>query len=92
MAPRKSGYLVAIAAAGHGAPAPPAGAGVVIEEETAGRIGAEAKAGALAFGDQLRAGACDGGEEPVETSFAGDKLEAPFPCLLDEFVVAFGYP
>src|SRR5580658_4642406 len=82
--------LVAIAATGHRAPTPAARARVIIEKEAAGRVGADAKAGACAFGDQLSGGSRDSGEEPIQSPFAGDKLQAPFAVLLEEFVVPFG--
>ena len=62
----------------------------IIEKEATGRIGANAKGRAGAFGDQLSGGTCDGRQEPIQTAFAGDKFQAPCAVLLQEFVVPFG--
>jgi hypothetical protein len=89
MAAGKGSDFVAIAAAGHGAPAAAMRARGIIEE-AAGRIGTNAKGRAGSFGDQLSRGTCDGRQEPIQTAFAGDKLQAPCAVLLEEFVVPFG--
>lgn len=90
MAPGKGGYLVAIATACHGAPAAAARARVVIEEQAAGRIRADAQAGRGALGNEFGCGASHGGEEPFEPFFAGHEFQKPLAALQDELVVAFG--
>ena len=90
MAAREGGHFVSIAATGHGAPAAPAGARGVVEKEAAAWVGADAKAGGYTFRDEFGGRASDGGKEPVQTTFASDKLQAPFTVLLEEFVMALG--
>lgn len=90
MAAGKGSDFMAIAAPGHGAPATAMRARGIIEKEATGRIGANAKRRAGAFGDQLSGGTCDGRQEPIQTAFAGDKFQAPRAVLLQEFVVPFG--
>lgn len=82
--------FVAIATTGHRTPAAAARARVVIEKETAIRVGADAQTGAGTFGDELRCGTGDGCEEPVQATFAGDEFQAPFAVLLEDLVVSFG--
>ena len=53
MAAREGGHFVTIAAAGHGAPAAPAGARGIVEKEAAVAVGADAKAGGCTFRDEL---------------------------------------
>lgn len=81
--------LVTVAANGHGTPAAAAGAGIVVKEQAAGRVGAAADRGARTFDEELggRAGEC--GEEPVEPAFASDELKRPGTLVRDEFVVTF---
>jgi len=86
----EGGNFAAIAASGHGAPPAATRARGVVEEEAASRVGAEANGGSRSFDDNLRGGTGDGGEQPVETVFAGDVLDAPGLILLQEFVVALG--
>jgi len=62
----------------------------VVEKKAASRVGAEANRGVGAFDDDLRGGARDGGEQPVQAVIAGDILDAPGLRLLQQFVVAFG--
>jgi len=66
------------------------GAGVVIKEKTARRVGATPDWGARAFHEKLGSGAGDRGEEPIEAAFAGNKLEGPGALLGGQFVVPFG--
>jgi len=81
---------VAIAANGHGAPAAAVGARVVVEEEAARGIGANADGCVRAFDDQFGGRTRDGGEEPLEAAFASDEFQAPAFGAGNEFIVAFG--
>src|SRR5208282_4499587 len=81
---------MAIAAKRHGAPAPPPRPRVIVEKEPARRVRANTKARARAFRNEFRGRAGDGGEEPVQTTFASDKFQTPFAVLQQEFVVTFG--
>ena len=90
VAPEERGDLVAIAANGHGAPAAAVGARVVVEEEAARGIGANADRCVGAFDDQFGGGARNGGEEPFEAAFTSDEFQAPAFGAGHEFVVAFG--
>jgi len=86
----KNRDFVTIAAAGHGAPAPAPGPRGIIEKEPARRVGTGSKTGACAFGDDFGGRTRNGCQEPVQAAFAGDKFQAPFAILLEEFVVALG--
>ena len=90
MAAGKGSDFVAIAATGHGAPAAAARAGGIIEKEPAVRVAADAQAGTGTFCDELGCRTGDGGEEPVQATFAGDEFQAPFAVLLEDLVMAFG--
>lgn len=90
MAAEERGDLVAIAANGHGAPAAAMRARVVIEEEAARGIGANADRCIGAFDDQFSGGTRNGGEQPLEAAFASDEFQAPTFSAEHEFVVAFG--
>jgi len=90
MAAEEGGNFVTIAAKGHGAPAAAMCAGVIVEEEAAGGVGATANRGARAFDEEFGGGAGDGGEEPVQAAFAGDELERPGAVAGDELIVTFG--
>lgn len=62
----------------------------IIEEKAASRIGAETNGGFRSFDHDLGGGTGDGGEQPVQTVFAGDIFDAPGLILLQQFVVALG--
>src|SRR5271170_392946 len=89
-APGKGRDFMAIAAKRHRAPAPASGPRVIVEKEPTGWVGTNANAGACSFRNELRSRAGDGGQEPVQTPFAGDELQPPFAALLEKFVVTFG--
>ena len=65
-------------------------AGIIVEKEAAGGVGTAADGSARAFDEELGGGASEGGQEPVQTAFAGDELERPGPLLEYEFIVTFG--
>jgi hypothetical protein len=90
MAAEKGSGFVAIAAEGHRTPAAAMCAGIVVEKEAAGGVGTTADGNARAFDKELSGGASEGGEKPVQATFAGDELERPGSLVGDEFVVAFG--
>ena len=90
MAAEEGGDFVTVAAELHGAPAAAMRAGIVVEKEVAGRIGAPANGSTQAFDKELGGGTGDGGEEPFETAFARDKLQEPRAVARDEFIVALG--
>jgi len=90
MAAEESGDFVAIAADGHGAPAAAVRTGVIVEEKAARRVGAAANRSARTFDEEFGGGAGEGGEEPVQTAFAGDELERPLAVVGDELIVTFG--
>ncbi len=81
---------MAVAAEFHGAPAAAMGAGIVVEEEAAGGIGAAADGSVRTFDEELGAGAGDGSKEPVEAGFASNEFQGPGAVVEDELVVAFG--
>ena len=90
-APTQEGsHFVAVAAYRHGAPTAAMGSGGVIEEKTARGVGTAANRGARAFDEKLCRGTCNGGEKPLESTFACDETQRPIALLCDEFVVAFG--
>ena len=82
--------LMAIAAKGHGAPAAPVRAGIIVKEEAAGRVGAAADRRAGAFDEEFggRAGNC--GEKPVQATFASHELQRPGSFVGNKLVVALG--
>jgi hypothetical protein len=90
VATEERGDLVAIAADGHRAPAAAMRAGIIVEEKAAGRVGTATNGRARTFDEEFGSGASWGGEEPVEATFAGDKLEGPGTVTGYEFVVALG--
>jgi len=90
MAPGEGRNFMAIAATGHRAPAPAARARRIIEKEVTIRVGTGAESGTWTFRDEFGGGTRDGGKEPVQATFTGDKFQAPIAVLLDEFVVPFG--
>ena len=89
MLARESRDFAAIAAKGHGAPAPLAGSRVVGEEKAAIGIGAKAKPGTVPLGHDFSRGAGYRGEQPVEAAFASDKLNFPSAIQAHQFVVTF---
>ena len=90
MAAGKGSDFVAVAATGHGTPAAAARARGIIKKQPAVRVRANAQAGTGTFGDELCCRTGDGGEKPVQATFAGDEFQAPFAVLLEDLVVAFG--
>lgn len=90
MAAQEGGDFVAIAAKLHGTPAAAMRAGVVVEEQLAGRIRTTTNGSAGTFDEEFGGGAGDGSEEPFQAAFAGDKLQGPGATARDQFVVAFG--
>ena len=90
MAAEEGGDFVAIAAKLHGTPAAAMRAGIVVEKEAAGGIGATANGGAGALDEEFGGGTSDRGEQPFEAAFARDKLEGPGAVAGDELVVALG--
>lgn len=89
MASEEGGNFVAIATDRHGTPTAAMRAGIIIEEETAGRIGTSANRGVRPFDEEFSGGTGDGREEPFEATFPRDKLKGPGAVVGDEFVVAF---
>ncbi len=92
MAAQKARYLVTIAAGGHGTPATAMGARVVVEKEPTRGIGAAADGRSLAFHKKFRGRARDGGEQPFQPFFSGDKLKTPAVFVGNQFVVALRNP
>jgi hypothetical protein len=90
VAPGKSRHFMAIAARGHGAPAPAAGARRIVEEKAALGVGTGSKGRACAFRYEFRSRAGDGGKEPIQSALPGNKFEAPISVLFNEFIVPFG--
>lgn len=90
MTARKGGHFVAIAATGHGTPAPAASARGVIEEQAASRVGTDAKTRVRALGDNFSGRTRDSGEEPIQAALASDEFQSPSTILEEEFVVPFG--
>ena len=88
--PEKGGHLVTIAATLHGTPTALMRARVVVEKQPASGIGAAAYGGLAALHQEFRSGTGDGGKQPFEAAFAGDKLQEPIPVARDQFVVALG--
>ena len=89
-AAQEGGHFVAIATHGHGAPAAPVGAGIVVEEEAARGIGTAANGGLGAFDEELRGGASQGRKQPIESTFAGYELQRPRTFLRNEFIMSLG--
>lgn len=81
--------FVAIAANGHGAPAAVVCARVVVEEKATRGIGATADRRVGALDEELGGGTRNGGEEPLETTLAGDEFQPPAFGVGNEFVVPF---
>jgi hypothetical protein len=90
VATQERGDFVAIAADGHGAPAAPVRARVVIEKEPARRVRATAHRCIRAFDEEFGGGPRNGGEKPFEAAFAGHEFQAPAFGMENKFVVAFG--
>lgn len=68
---------MAIPADGHGTPASAVRPGSVIEEKATGWIGTAADGSTRAFHKEFGGGTGQGGEQPVQSTFAGDELEGP---------------
>lgn len=81
---------MAVAAASHGAPAPPPGAGSIVEKKAASGIGAQTNWSARALHNNFGGRAGYGCKEPVQAAFASDELHSPFAKIAYEFVVTFG--
>ena len=89
MASRKGSYFMAVAAAGHGTPAPAMGTRGVIEKEATKRIGAHTKLWSSSFRDNFRSGPRDGRKQPIQPTLTGYKLESPNVVPEEDFVVPF---
>lgn len=63
---------------------------LVIEKETALRIGANSNGCPGALGDKLRCRSSYRGKQPIEATFASDELYAPCALFENQFVMAFG--
>ena len=81
---------MAITADSHGAPPTAVRAGIVVEKEATGGVGAAADRSAGAFDEELGGGTCECREEPVQAAFAGDKLEGPGTFVGDQLIMAIG--
>jgi len=79
-----------ITADSHGAPPTAMRAGIVVEKEAAGGVGATADRSAGTFDEELGGGTCERGEEPVQAAFACDKLEGPGSFVRDQLIMAIG--
>lgn len=82
--------LVAIAAESHGAPAAATRARHVGKEKTAGRISTEAEASGRPLDENLRGRPRDGGKQPLEAAFPGEKFQSPLSVIPNQFVVPLG--
>lgn len=87
---REGGNLVAVSANGHGTPAAAVGAGIVIKEEAAARIGAEPQPCPRSLGDQFRRGTGNRRQQPIETTLARYEFDSPDAIVAEQFVVSFG--
>jgi len=90
MAMEERGDFVTIAADGHGAPAAAVSSRVIVEEKTAGRIGANAHRSVGAFDDEFGGGARNGRKKPFEPAFPSDEFQPPAFGARNQLVVAFG--
>jgi len=79
-----------IAADRHGAPAAPMRPGIIVEKEATGGIGAAADGGTGAFNDKFGSGTGNCGEQPLEPTFARDKMEGPGALTRNELVMPLG--
>jgi hypothetical protein len=89
VAAKERGDFVAIATNGHGAPASPMRARIVVEEEAAGRISTAANGRVGTFDEEFGGGTSDGGEQPFQALLASEKLQRPDSAVRDYFIVAF---
>jgi len=64
--------------------------GTVVKEQAASWVGAAADGSTRTFDEEFSSGAGKGGQEPVEATLAGHKLEGPGTFVGHEFVVTFG--
>src|SRR5229473_3716595 len=85
----KGGYFAAVAASGHRAPAASARSRIVVKDQAAMGIGANAKARAGPLCDNFGAGPGHGGKQPVKAALPRDEFYFPGAVLTYEFVVAF---
>jgi len=81
--------LVPIATNGHGTPATAMRAGIVVEKEPAGRIGAAPDARARSLDEEFGCGAGNGGEKPLEAALACNVVKGPGTIAHNQFVVTF---
>ncbi len=86
---QESSDLVAIAARGHGTPAPPVRTGVIVKKQPAGRIGAAANGRFKTLYKEICSRTSDGGEEPLESLLARHELETPSVFPGNQLVMAF---
>jgi hypothetical protein len=86
----KGSYFAAIAANGHGTPPAPAGARMIVKEQTALGIGAKPKARAGALSNNLRPRPSHRGQQPVKASLPRHEFDLPDTVVSDEFVVSLG--
>jgi hypothetical protein len=85
-------HFVPIAADRHGTPAAAMGARIIVKEEPAGRIRATANGCLGAFDEKLCGRASYGGQQPIESAFASNKLQGPGTFLRDQFIMSFSDP
>lgn len=90
MAAEEGSDFVTVATDSHGTPASAVRAGIVVEEQAAGRIGATADGGTGTFDEKFGGGAGNRGEKPFESAFAGDIVQGPGPLARNQFVMTFG--
>src|SRR5579859_1620875 len=85
----ETGYFVAVAANGHGAPASPARARMVAKEKGAIRIGADTQARSRSLHNDLRGGTRNGRQQPIQAAFASLEFHFPGVARKHQFVVSF---
>lgn len=90
VAARKRSDLVAVSADGHRAPASAVGAGSIVKKQPAARIGTEPQTRPWTFGDDFGGRTRDGGKQPLQAAFAGNKLNLPILVRRNQFIVTFG--
>src|SRR5262249_52457163 len=88
VSPSERGNFAAVSAKRQGAPAPPVRPGIVVEEETAGGVGAATNARRVPFDDHLSGRPCDSRQKPIKPAFSRYILEAPSADGLNQLVVA----
>src|SRR5215472_8494608 len=88
---RKRRHFAAVAAKRHRAPAASKRARVVVEEQSAVRIGADSQWCARAFGNDFRPGTRHSRQQPFKAAFPCHELEHPFAAIHGvQFVMPFG--